>query len=231
MKLNSEIWAFIPARSGSKSIKNKNLVILKKKPLLAHSLDVAKNCSKIDKIIFSSDSIKYFNIAKKYAKIFFHHRDKKISSDKSTDFDVLNDFIRNFKDNLPKFFIHLRPTTPFRDPKLIDKIISQFIINEKKYTSLRSVSLMVNPVYKSVIVKHKKLFSPIFKTFSLDGINDPRQGFLNSYMPNGYIDIIKTSSILKGFIHGNSVMPHINTGFVSDIDDLVDLKIAQFIKQ
>ena len=69
MKLNNQVWAFIPARSGSKSIKNKNIVILKKKPLLAHSLLTAKKCKNIDKIIFSSDSIKYFNIAKKYANI------------------------------------------------------------------------------------------------------------------------------------------------------------------
>ena len=62
MKLNNQVWAFIPARSGSKSIKNKNIVILKKKPLLAHSLLTAKKCKNIDKIIFSSDSTKYFNI-------------------------------------------------------------------------------------------------------------------------------------------------------------------------
>ena len=49
MIINNEIWAFIPARSGSKSIKDKNLVILKKKPLLAHSLLVAKNCKIIVK--------------------------------------------------------------------------------------------------------------------------------------------------------------------------------------
>ena len=52
MKLNNEVWAFIPARSGSKSIKNKNIVLLKKKPLLAYSLLTAKGCKKIDNIIF-----------------------------------------------------------------------------------------------------------------------------------------------------------------------------------
>ena len=78
MKLNNEVWAFIPARSGSKSIKNKNIVLLKKKPLLAYSLLTAKGAKKIDRIIFSSDSKKYFNIAKKYANIIFHKRKKVI---------------------------------------------------------------------------------------------------------------------------------------------------------
>jgi N-acylneuraminate cytidylyltransferase len=229
MKLNNQVWAFIPARSGSKSIKNKNIVLLKKKPLLAYSLLIAKKCKNIDKIIFSSDSIKYFNIAKKYANVIFHKRKKNISTDKSTDFQVFNDFVNNFNDTLPRFFVHLRPTTPFRDNKIIDKIINQFIKKEKKYSSLRSVSLMINPVNKSVIIKNGKLFSPIYKSFSLDKINYPRQKYSKSYLPNGYIDIIKTKSILKGFLHGNSVMPYINQRFVADIDSLFDLKIANFL--
>jgi len=229
MKLNNQIWAFIPARSGSKSIKNKNIVILKKKPLLAHSLLTAKKCKNIDKIIFSSDSTKYFNIAKKYADIIFHKRKKNISSDKSSDFQIFNDFVNNFNDTLPRFFVHLRPTTPFRDSKIIDKIINQFIKKEKIYSSLRSVCLKINPIYKSVVIKNGKLFSPIFKSFSLDKINFARQKYPNSYLPNGYIDIIKTRSILKGFLHGNRVMPYINQKFVADIDSLSDLKIATFL--
>jgi CMP-N,N'-diacetyllegionaminic acid synthase len=229
MKLNNEIWAFIPARSGSKSIKDKNLVILKKKPLIAHSIIVAKNCNKIDKIVFSSDSKKYFNIAKKYGDFLFHHRNKKISSDQSTDFEVFIDFTRNYKGTLPKFFIHLRPTTPFRDPKILEKIISKFIKNQKKYSSLRSLSLMTNPIYKSVVIKNNKLFSPIFKSFSLDKINKPRQKYPNSYMPNGYVDIIKTKSIFNGFLHGDKSMPYTNKDFVSDIDSYFDLKIANLI--
>lgn len=229
MKLNNQIWAFIPARSGSKSIKDKNIIILKKKPLLAHSLIVANNCKKIDNVIFSSDSNKYFTIANKYGNFIKHKRNKKISSDKSTDFDVFYDFVKNYKGTLPRFFIHLRPTTPFRDANLIDKVISNFVKNQKKYSSLRSLSLMTNPSYKSVVIKNKKLFSPVFKSFSLDEINAPRQKFLDSYMPNGYIDIIKTKSILKGFLHGKSVMPYVNKNFISDIDSYLDLKIAKII--
>ena len=231
MKLNNEVWAFVPARSGSKSIKNKNIVLLKQKPLLAHSLEAAKNCKTIRKIIFSTDSEKYVNIAKKYANFFFHKRKKSISSDTSTDFDVFHDFVKNFKGELPKFFVHLRPTTPFRNCDILDKVINQFIKKEKKYSSLRSVSLMTNPIHKSVLIKKNKVFSPIFKSFSLDKINNPRQAYLKSYFPNGYIDIIKTKSIFQGFLHGNRVMPYINKNFVPDIDSLFDLKIASFLSR
>lgn len=230
MKLNNEVWAFIPARSGSKSIKNKNIVLLKKKPLLAYSLESAKNCKTIHKIIFSTDSQKYFNIARKYGDFFFinvknlfHLTQVRILMF----FTILSKILEEFCQN---FFVHLRPTTPFRSSDILDKIINQFIIKEKKFSSLRSVSLMTNPVHKSVIIKKNNLFSPILNSFSLDKINNPRQAYSNSYLPNGYIDIIKTKSIFKGFLHGNRVMPYISKNFVSDIDSLWDLKIAGFLR-
>ena len=57
------IAAIIPARSGSKAIKNKNIIIFNKKPLIAHSILTAKKC-RINKIILSTDSIKYREIGK-----------------------------------------------------------------------------------------------------------------------------------------------------------------------
>ena len=55
-KNKKTILALIPARSGSNSIKNKNIKIYKGKPLLAHSILIAKRSSFIDKIIVSTDS-------------------------------------------------------------------------------------------------------------------------------------------------------------------------------
>jgi CMP-N,N'-diacetyllegionaminic acid synthase len=229
MKFKNEFWAFIPARSGSKSIKNKNITSLGKKPLIAYSLVAAKNSKNIAKIVFSSDSIKYFNIAKKYANFFFHKRNKKISSDYSTDYDVFRDFVKNYKGFLPKFFIHLRPTTPLRNSKLIDKIISIFKKNEKRFSALRSVSAMTNSPYKTVVIKRNKIFSPFYKSFNMDKINFPRQRHSKVYLPDGYIDIIKTESILNGFLHGNRVMPYISKDFIVDIDNSFDLKIANYL--
>ena len=72
MKFSNEIWAVVPARSGSKSIKHKNIKKFDGKPLLAHSIIIAKRSKKISNIIFSSDSQKYINIAKKYGDIIAH---------------------------------------------------------------------------------------------------------------------------------------------------------------
>ena len=53
--IKNEFWALIPARKGSKSIKNKNLLKLNKIPLIGYSLILAKKNKLIKKIIFSSD--------------------------------------------------------------------------------------------------------------------------------------------------------------------------------
>ncbi|WP_420995923.1 cytidylyltransferase domain-containing protein, partial [Campylobacter coli] len=47
--------AIIPARAGSKGIKNKNLVLLHNKPLLYYTINAAKKSKYIDKIVLSSD--------------------------------------------------------------------------------------------------------------------------------------------------------------------------------
>jgi CMP-N,N'-diacetyllegionaminic acid synthase len=227
MKFNKEIWAIIPARSGSKDIKNKNIMNLKGKPLIAYSINAAKKSKKISKIIFSSDSKKYYDIAKKYGKLIFHKRPASISGDKSTDFEFFDHFVKNYKEILPEYFVHLRPTTPYRDPKIIDQIIEKFLIKKKFFTSLRSLSPISNIIFKSVTIKKKKIYSPLFNTFKLDIINSSRQSYDEAYIPNGYIDIIKTENIFKNFLHGNKVMPMIIKKFIHDIDNLKDFKKAQ----
>lgn len=217
-------WALIPARSGSKKIKNKNLLKLNGKPLIAHSIKTANSIKKIDQVFFSSDSLKYLKIAKKYGCKNLVLRKKTLSKDRSTDFDVFKDFVDNiflYKKSLPEYIIHLRPTTPIRKNKIIIKAINCMLKN-KNYSSLRSVSLMTNPSYKTFRIKRGKLCSIIKEDYSLDKYNLPKEFFENTYLPNGYVDIIKTNNIKKNFMHGNKVYPFIVKEFNSDIDDYKD---------
>ena len=127
MKMSDEFWAVIPARSGSKSLKNKNIKKFLKFPLIAHSIMSAKKNKFIKKIIFSSDSKKYISIAKKYKCDYYNIRTKKNSGDFSTDYDVFHEIIMSFikkKIKLPKFFVHFRPTSPIRSDNSINKAIS-----------------------------------------------------------------------------------------------------------
>ena len=220
------IWGFVPARSGSKSIKNKNIIIYKKKPLLVHSLNILRNIKLIDKVYLSSDTKKYNKIASKYEKFNFHLRPKKFSSDNSTDFELLYDFLINLETvYLPEYVVYLRPTSPNRSKKIVNYAIKAFLKKKNFYSSLRSVSPMPNPSYKTFRIVDKKLCSLFKKDFNLDKFNRPRQLFEKTFLPNGYIDIIKTENILKkNKFHGSKVMPFIIDDFVLDIDELSDLK-------
>jgi CMP-N-acetylneuraminic acid synthetase len=224
-------WVFIPARSGSKSIKNKNIKLLNGKPILAYSIIVAKKLKFVSKIVVSSDSKNYLKIAKKYGSNFLHLRSKKLSGDKTTDFEVFSNFINHLKKlkiKPPKYFIHLRPTTPLRNKSIINKAVNFFLKNSNKCSSMRSVSLMSNPSFKTMRILKKRLCSVINNDFQLDKYNKPKEFFPKTYLPNGYIDIVKSSNIIKKKLHGSNVLPYIIKEFNSDIDSIKDYNYVKY---
>ena len=80
-----EVYAIIPARSGSKGVPNKNIMVLGGYPLIAYSIVVAKKCSTIDRVIVSTDSEEYARIALKYGAEVPFIRPSDISNDSATD--------------------------------------------------------------------------------------------------------------------------------------------------
>ena len=232
MNFTKEIWAVIPARSGSKSIKNKNIKSFSGKPLIAQTIIVAKKLKKVKKIIFSSDSQKYYNIAKRYGKIEFHKRSKKNSLDSSTDLDLFKEIISYFKYkkvNLPEFLIHLRPTTPLRKKKHLDKAIKILISKKKSYDSLRSLTQMSQTSFKTFRIVNGKISGLIKKDFNIDKFNLPRKKYESTYEANGIIDIYKTKNILNGSLSGNRSFPYVIDYINSDINTLKDFKIFEII--
>ena len=130
--------AVIPARSGSKGVLDKNIKILDGKPLLAYSILSAKTIPLIKRVIVSTDSLKYAKIAKMYGAEVPFLRPKEISQDNSSDFDVFNHLIgwfRQNKENIPNIFVHLRPTTPLRERKVLIDAINHFLKNKHRATS------------------------------------------------------------------------------------------------
>tara|TARA_A100001015_G_C14775139_1_gene626867 strand:- start:292 stop:768 length:477 start_codon:yes stop_codon:yes gene_type:complete len=149
-----------------------------------------------------------------------------LARDESSDLDVFKDFVNSIikkKKSLPEYIVHLRPTTPVRNDSILSNAIRLFK-KKSMYSSLRSVSLMSNPSFKTFRIKNKKLCSIVKNDYSLDKYNLPKELFERTYVPNGYIDIFKTKNILKNFIHGSKVYPFIINELNFDIDDLRDYK-------
>ena len=235
LKFKNEFWVIIPARSGSKSILNKNLKKINNKPLIAYAVLAAKKNKNFKKIIFSSDSEKYFDIAKSYANCVFHKRTKKISSDNATELQVIKDFVKNYYyegKTLPKYFVSFRPTSPIRFNKTINKAIKLFKKYSKKYSALTSVNLMSESSFKTFRIINKKLCAICKKDFNIDRYNLPRHKYQKTYEANGIIDIYKTKNILKGTLLGTKVFPFLVSDINSDIDDLEDFKyVKYFVKK
>ena len=225
-----DVWSIIPARSGSKRLKNKNLRKIKNISLLGRAIKVSIKSKMIKRTFLSTDSTKIKKEGLKFKAEVPFLRSKKNSRDSSNDFDVLNEFLKRIfkiEKMIPKYIILLRPTTPLRDPKVIDKAISKFL-KIKNYDSLVSVHKMNEPVHKKFFVKKNRLV-PVISGFTNDQANDPRQGFPISYTANGYLDIIKTKNIIyKKKYLGERCFPFVLRKAI-DIDDSLDLAFANYL--
>jgi N-acylneuraminate cytidylyltransferase len=216
-----KIVALIPARQGSKSVKDKNIKIYNNKPLIYHTIEIAKKSKLISRIIVSTDSQKYANLAIKFGAEVPFLRPKKFATDKSLDYEWINHatrFLLKKNNYLPDLILHLRPTTPNRDVFIIDKAIEYFLRNYHKVTSMRSVSLFSQPPQKFLQIKKGFLKGFFDQLLKFDYTNYPRQFYPETYLPNGYIDILKPSFFLRNkTLHGNKVLPFI-TEQTLDID-------------
>ena len=120
--------AVITARAGSKRLKNKNLSLLNKKPLIYWTIKHAQNVNEIKKIVISTDSTKILKQSKKYGLNTSWLRPKKIAKDNSTSEEVIKHAYLEEKNKGfdAEAIILLQPTSPYRNLKLIKKAINIF---------------------------------------------------------------------------------------------------------
>lgn len=222
--------AIIPARGDSKGVPKKNIKPLGGYPLIAFSIVAALLSAKIERVIVSTDSREIADIAHKYGAEVPFLRPTEFARDESPDKDFITHAIKWFTKNessVPDYFVHLRPTTPLRDPKVIDSAASE-IINKSAATSLRSAHPASESPYKWFVCNEQGYFTSINPDYSNDYINEPRQSFPKVYIPNGYVDILKTSFInTSGLMHGDMMLGYI-TPACKEVDTLEDFEIIEY---
>lgn len=221
-------WAIIPARSGSKGIKDKNIRDLNGHPIISYSIAAAKVSSRISRVIVSTDSREYMEIARKYGAEVPFIRPDEISGDSSTDLEFMEHAINWIFENerkLPEFWVHLRCTTPLRDPKIVDEAIER-IMEDNLADSLRSAHKEDVHPYKWFIDEGAGYYSTLMGN-TLDEANNPRQKFPDVYVPDGYVDVLRTSHIVKNnTLYGNKMIAF-HSPKVIDLDSLADLEAVE----
>ncbi|WP_443640378.1 acylneuraminate cytidylyltransferase family protein [Candidatus Njordibacter sp. Uisw_039] len=224
-----KVLALIPARSGSKGIKDKNIVRLGGHPLLAYSIAAAKLCEGIDEVIVSTDSKKYAATAMAYGGAVPFIRPKKMALDNSVDVEFFRHAMEWFKKNntsFPELVVHLRPTSPIRDITVLSQAIA-FMTENPQFTALRSAHETHLTPYK--MFKNVGHYMKPFLCFEdvLESYNLPRQTFEKCFIPNGYVDILRPSVFMSGAqLHGQQ-MKLWETPEIPDIDTTDDLKLAE----
>jgi len=222
------VIGIIPARSGSKGVPNKNIRPLGGIPLLGWIVNAAKKSQKIDKLIFSSDSEKYFKIAKSFDnELIFHKRSSELSEDVPSEFvllDVLKNFKEFFDDN--SIIVMLQPTTPFIGTDNIDACITKLLKNNNFNTciTVKRVSEFPEWMITQDIDNNK-----ICKMSSEESI---RQNIQTRWIPNGGAYAVRKSFLEqnKSLIDKNSLLIHEMSKIQSlDIDEEDDFELCKSI--
>ena len=224
----ANVVAVIPARAGSKGVVDKNINLLGGHPLIAYSIAVALLAKSIDRVIVSTDSEHYAHIAREYGAEVPFLRPDEISGDNNTDYDFVRHFLywmQNEEGVIPNYLVHLRPTTPLREIKVIDNAI-RYMMKNNDATALRSAHKTHLTPYK-MFKLNGEYMSPFLNYEGIEEFyNLPRQFFEDAYIPNGCVDIIRPSILINtGFLHGDKIKLW-ETEEVPDIDTIADFNFA-----
>ncbi len=218
------VIAVIPARKGSKSIKNKNIIKINKKSLIEYTFTEVKK-SILKKSFVLTDSQKIKKIAKKYKINCDYIRPKKLSQDKTSLLDNLTHFYKwlNIEKINFDYLLILQPTSPARSYEDINSVIK--ILKKKGPDSLFSVNSSSEHPYESIKLKKNNWYHvlPKAKTFYR------RQDFdFESFFINGAIYAIHKKTIQEKRITGNKhivyKMPKIRSFDINDREDIEIIK-------
>ncbi len=221
MKIFKDFIFIVPARKGSKGIKNKNIINIKNKSLIEYTF---KTLNKIpdDRKYVLSDCNKVKKIASKFRININYMRTKKLSQDSTLLIENLYHFEKFINDKLKfKHYVILQPTSPLRNYKDIIKSIEKYIKNRSE--SLFSISPSLEHPSESFFFRKNKLCYFHKNKSSL------RQNYKDSFFVNGAIYIfnrklLKNKKILSNKKHTTFEMPKIRS---IDINDIQDLEIAR----
>lgn len=223
MYKTKKIIGIIPARSGSKGVKDKNIKTLAGKPLISYTIECAKATGIFDDIVVSTDSSKYADIAMQYGASVPFFRSQETASDSANSISVLEEVLNNLQETYD-IVVMLQPTSPLRQPFHIKEAVDLFL--EKNADSVVSVSKFPHSI---------AWVNSLDESLSMNGfikkeyLNKRRQDLPQMYMLNGAVYVFNASMINKDFnmFDDKSFAYIMDKEYSIDIDDEYDFKLAE----
>jgi pseudaminic acid cytidylyltransferase len=180
----------IPARSGSKRIKKKNIQKINGVPIIAITINIAKKSKLFKRIIVSTDCPKIATIAKKNGAEVPFLRNKKLSDDYTPTFEVLIDAIKKIGTQKEKFHFCIYPTSILITKKDLKIALLKIIKTKSEY--ICPIAEFENNPYRSFVIKppHIKFAWPSHQLKRSQDLN-------KLYYDTGSFYIYKTKALLK----------------------------------
>ena len=219
--------AIIPARSGSKGLKDKNIKLLNGKPLMAYSIEAALESKKFDEVMVSTDSPKYADIAKEFGAMVPFLRSERTSSDTASSWDMVKEVLSCYEELGKKFdtVCLLQPTSPLRNAVDIQEAYKLY--EERASVAVLSVCEMEHtPLWSNVLPDDLSL-----NGFIRSASGTRRQDNDTYYRVNGAIYITSVEQLYKDsnlYREGSFayIMPRERS---VDIDTMLDFSYAEFL--
>lgn len=217
--------AIIPARSGSKGLKDKNIKELNGKPLLAYSIDAAILSGLFEEVMVSTDSELYANVAKENGASVPFLRSEEQSGDNAGSWGVVEEVLKRY-DTLGKKFdtvCLLQPTSPLRRTE--DILAAYELLNDKNADAVTSVcEVDHSPLWTMTLDETCSLCE-----FRKNLVNAPRQKLGQYYRLNGAIYIKRIDYGEKiTLIDEKEYAVIMNRRNSVDIDTIEDFELAEW---
>jgi len=227
------IVGLIPARAGSKRVKNKNIKPLGGHPVMAYTIAAAKASGVFGDVIVSTDSEQFAEIARHYGASVPFLRPDEYAGDRSPDIEWIEYTLARLRDEGKAYdcFAILRPTSPFRKAETIQRAWQTFLA-EEGVDSLRAIEKCKQHPGKMWVVRGRRMF-PLLP------IGPKEQPWHSSQYPtlpevfiqNASLEIAWSRVIFENrTIAGDSYVPFITEGDEGyDVNDVADWIYAEYL--
>lgn len=231
-----KVLAVIGARSGSKSIPDKNIKPLLGKPLLSWIIEAAKQAKTVSRVILSTDSEKYAEVGRTFGAEVPFLRPADISNDRALDIDYLThatnwcEAQENWK---PDIILRLPASSPLCKPEFIDRCV-ELLLENPNATSARTVTDASKHPYKlwrlDETGKYLIPFCPKEMTGYDEPFGMPRQLFPPALSHTDCIAVRYDTMMNQKSLSGAHVAFHkIDKIDSCDIDTLTDFYLAEIL--